>query len=189
MDRLDAILARLDAAFKESDHPRDGDGKFASRSSKLSSTEKSHLASYASDDFLRLNGELRSGKATDPAVKHIDNAIEKSGPLKVDRVYRGMSRDAAKKLFHDGEIKRGAVISDPAYLSTSKSENEASARAIGGVVFKIDINAGSKGLDLGDINQNKSEQEVLLPRNAELLVIGVIAPKNVGDPVIVRLAY
>jgi hypothetical protein len=198
--KLDAAIARLDAAFRESDHPRDGDGQFAtsgsssggaasSKPKKLTPTEKTYVSSYSGDDFLRVNRELRAGKSSDPAVKHIDTAIAKSPLPKGSVLYRGMTREAARRLFANGEIKKGETISDPAFSSTSKSANEAEARGLGGVVLKIEAGGNATGLDMKEHARNASEEEVLLPRNAKMKVVGVTAPKSPGDPVIVRVAY
>jgi ADP-ribosyltransferase exoenzyme len=197
MAALDDILSkildmaqRMDGEFKESDHPRDNDGKWTSGGggAKLTPTEKTYLSSYSGDDFLRINKELRAGKTSDPAVKNLDTAIAKS-KVPVKTLYRGMTTESAKKLFPGGEIKKGETISDPAFLSTSKSAGEAHARGLGGVVLKIEANENASGLDMSEHSRNKSEEEVLLPRNAKLTVIGITPPKSTGDPVIVRVAY
>lgn len=179
--------------FVESDHPRASDGKFgsggATASAKLTPKEKAYATSYSGDDFLRINSELRAGKADDPAIQHLDSAVSKSPLPKGTTLYRGMSRDAAKKLFANGEIKRGETISDPAFSSTSKYSSEAGSRALGGVVLKIETGDNATGLDMDEHSSNKAENEVLLPRNAKMTVLGVVAPKKLGDPVVVRVSY
>lgn len=209
--RLDDILARIDE-FRESDHPRDNDGKFstsggggssaptkaaapvvkatassATKEAKLTPTEKSYVSSYSGDQFLRVNTELRSGNASDSSIKPIDSAIDKS-PLKAGtELYRGLPMDAAKQLF-GGEPKAGQTISDPAFASTTRKEEKAWHR-MGGVVLKITANEGAKGLDMKGLSRNEAEEEVLLPRNAKMLVTGVTKPKNVWEPIIVRVIY
>lgn len=181
--------------FKESDHPRAENGEFGSGgkstssvTEKLTASEKSTLSSYSGDDFAKINAKLRSGDASDPAVKRLDSAVSK-GRLDGSPLYRGITKEAAKKLFLGGNIKAGDTIADKAFISTSSDPQEAMARGLGGVVIKIEPKPGSVGLNLRDISRNKSESEVLLPRNAKLRVLGVTPPKSVGAPVIVRCAY
>jgi len=160
------------------------------QSSKLSANEKSALSSYSGDDFLRINKELREGKgADDPTVQRIDSAIEKSSVPAGTTLYRGMSKEAAKQLFPGGSIDKGMVISDPSFASTSKSSGTANTFGFGGVMLKIETGNNAKGLDMAPHSRNTSEQEVLLPRNAKMRVLGVIPPKALGHPVIVRVAY
>jgi hypothetical protein len=175
----------------ESEHPRSEDGKFGSggkKSAKLTAREKAEVDRYSGDDFLRINKELREGKTSDPSIRHIDAAIEKSKIPRGSILYRGMTREAAKKIF-GSHVNVGADISDPAYVSTSTSRSIAGMRAIGGVMLQIETGADAKGLDMAAISRNPAEKEVLLPRGAKLKITGVTAPKSVGDPVIVRAAY
>jgi hypothetical protein len=163
--------------------------KPSSKPEKLTANEKSALSSYSGDDFLRINTELRSGKDSDPAVKRIDSAIEKSPLPAGQTLYRGMSREAAKQLFAGGNITKGMEIYDPAFSSTSKSPGVAKMIGMGGVLLKIETGSGAKGLDMSPHSRNAHEQEVLLPRNAKMRVVGLTAPKSPTDPVIVRVAY
>lgn len=193
-DEAEEPSIKLDSSFVESDHPRDTDGKFGSGGgggkSSLSAAEKSYLSSYSGDDFLRVNKALRAGDSSDPAVKRIEKAIDKSAPIPAGtKLYRGMSMEAAKKLFPDGKIDNGMTISDRAFLSTSKDEEEGRARSRGGVMLKIETGDSAAGLDMEKHSSNKHEQEVLLPRDAKMTVVGLTAPKRAGDPVIVRVKY
>lgn len=182
------------AEFVESEHPRSSDGKFGSgsgrKSSKLTANEKSSLSSYSGDDFLRINAELRAGNDSDPAVKRIESAIAKSPPLpRGTTLYRGMSREAAKKLFPDGNITKGMTVSDPAFASTSKSADVARGIGLGGVVLKIESGSNATGIDMAEHSRNPAEQEILLPRDAKMKVMGITAPKSPGEPVVVRVTY
>jgi len=156
----------------------------------LTQSEKTYVEMYTGDDFLKVNSSLRSGGEPDKMVKAIDSAIDKSPPIAEKKtLYRGMSRDAAKQLFPNGEINVGDTISDRAFASTSKSTFSAQAAAIGGVMLVIEAMPGSKGMDVGSVTRNPSEDEVLLPRNAKMKVLGVRAPKKHGEPVRVRVSY
>lgn len=190
-------IAGVDSDFVESEHPRNSDGEFTSgagsskgKSTKLTSTEKQWLDTYSGDDFLRVNSALRRGE--DPGgsmVKNLDSAIAKSQLPKGTIVYRGMTRESAKKLFPDGNISKGMTVSDPGYASTSKSKSIAESWGLGGVLLKIEAGEDVPGIDMTGHARNKHEEEVLLPRNAKMRVEGVIAPKKATDPVIVRVSY
>lgn len=155
---------------------------------KLSANEKSAISSYSGDNFLKINSDLRKGKDEDPDVARIDSAIGK-GSLEGGTLYRGMSREDAKKLFPGGDIKKGMVVSDPAFLSTSKEKKIAGMFSIGGVMLQIETNKGDKGLDVTGLSSNKHEDETLLPRNAKMEVIGVHPQKSPGQPVTIKVRY
>lgn len=155
---------------------------------KLSANEKSAISSYSGDNFLKINSDLRKGKDEDLDVARIDSAIGK-GSLEGGTLYRGMSREDAKKLFPGGDIKKGMVVSDPAFLSTSKEKKIAGMFSIGGVMLQIETNKGDKGLDVTGLSSNKHEDETLLPRNAKMEVIGVHPPKSPGQPVTIKVRY
>ncbi|MBZ7390964.1 DUF2213 domain-containing protein [Klebsiella michiganensis] len=155
---------------------------------KLSANEKLAISSYSGDNFLKINSDLRKGKDEDPDVARIDSAIGK-GSLEGGTLYRGMSREDAKKLFPGGDIKKGMVVSDPAFLSTSKEKKIAGMFSIGGVMLQIETNKGDKGLDVTGLSSNKHEDETLLPRNAKMEVIGVHPPKSPVQPVTIKVRY
>lgn len=162
-------------------------GKSSGRA-KLSPNEKSAISSYSGDNFLKLNSELRSGNASDPDISRIDSAVSK-GQLSGETLYRGISREDAKKLFPNGEIKKGMVVSDKAFLSTSKEKKIAGMFSIGGVMLEIDTEEGAAGLDVTGMSSNKHENETLLPRNAKLEVSSIHPPKQPGQPVVVKMKY
>jgi uncharacterized protein len=188
-------------AWEENKHPRADNGEFGSGSGgansstklakkqALTANEKATLASYSGDDFLRVNKALREGDDSDPAVKRLDSAIGKNSIPEGKALYRGMTREAAKQLFKGGSITNGEELSDKAFVSTSKSEGEARARGMGGVILKIVPGPHAKGLDMGEHSDNKSEDEVLLPRNAKMKITGFSKPTSLGAPVIVHVAY
>lgn len=196
--QIHVYFHRDSASWEEGKHPRAENGEFGAGGAgsstvkktpqKLTSNEKSALSSYSGDDFLRINKELRSGNDSDPQVKRIDSAIEKS-PLEKTTLYRGMTKEAARNLFPDGHIKSGMTISDPAFSSTSKSSSVAGMIGMGGVVLKIETGANATGIDMAKHSRNEHEKEILLPRNAKMKVVGLTPPKSPGDPIIVRVQY
>ncbi|HDV7525476.1 TPA: DUF2213 domain-containing protein [Yersinia enterocolitica] len=159
-----------------------------STGAKLSANEKTAISSYSGDNFLKINSQLRGGEKSDPDVERIDSAISK-GSLGGETLYRGMSREDAKKLFPGGDIKKGMVVSDPAFLSTSKEKKIAGMFGIGGVMLQIETKPGDKGLDVTGLSSNKHEDETLLPRNAKMEVVGVHPPKSPGQPVTIKVRY
>lgn len=178
-----------DAEFREQDHPRDADGKFGSSggSAKLNATERSQVSSYTGDAFLDLNKKLRSGDAGGKLVSDLDGAVSKGRIPEGTKLYRGMSREAAKQLF-GGQINRGDEIEDKAFLSTSSDPSVVSTSyGFGGVMMEITTGSDQRGIDVSEMSRNPNEKEFLLPRNTKLKVTGVIPPKKLGDPVIVRV--
>lgn len=154
----------------------------------LTANEKTNLSSYSGDDFLRINNAVRSGDTDLPEISRLDSALEKN-TVGASKLYRGMSKADAKKLFPDGEINKGQVVADPAYLSTSKSKSIANMFSVGGVMLEIDSSPTAKGLDMSGLSSNAHEQEVLLPRNSEMVVQSIHPPKTAGAPVIVKVKY
>ena len=179
------------ADFEESKHPRAENGQFGSGSGKkarLTPTEKTYISSYTGDEFYKVNADLRQGGKAGPIVKHLDSAIAKQTLEKGTALYRGLTREAFKSLLGEDEIRVGQVFSDPAYSSTGKNREFVSRfYATGGVVLHIETGHGQNGLDVEGLTRNPAEGEVLLPRKTRYEVLGIGAPKNIGDPVRVRV--
>lgn len=193
------VCGGQDGKFEESKHPRAENGQFGrvsgsgkasmSKGSKLTPNERSAVSSYSGDDFLRINKSLRSGKvSTDDQkqVERIDSAIQKNELKPGTILYRGLTKEAAKKLLGN-QINKGAVFSDPSFASTSS--DQWIANTLGGVKLKIEVGNNCKGLDMSKHSNNPQEKETLLPRNAKMQILGITAPKNPGQPVMVRVKY
>jgi predicted ABC-type ATPase len=54
--------------------------------------------------------------------------------------------------------------------------------------MEIEVGDGQAGLDMEQISRNKHEKEIILPRNSKMKVLGLRAPKKIGDPIIVRVS-
>ena len=162
-------------------------GGVAKLEGKLTPTERAYLDSYSGDEFLSLNRKLRSGDAKASSVAKLDSAIGKSTLTPGTKLYRGISKDALKQMVGGNTIEAGQVLSDAGFLSTSTDRNIAGMNSIGGVVMEIEVGENQRGLDVGSISRNQHEKEVILPRGAKLEVLGLRAPKKVGDPIIVRV--
>lgn len=158
------------------------------QSGKLTPSEKHAISSYSGDNFLKINSQLRKGDKSDPDVARLDSAINKS-ELSGGVLYRGMSRDDAKKLFPDGNIRKGMVVSDPAFLSTSSEKKIAGMFSTGGVMLEIETQSGDPGLDITSMSNNKHESETILPRNARMEVVSIHPGKHPGQPVTVKMKY
>lgn len=171
------------------ENPEIKNQKTEPNSPKLTQNEKSALSSYSGDDFLRINNSLRSGKISSDdqkQVERIDSAIQKSDLKPGAVLYRGLTKEAAKKLLGD-QINKGAVFSDPSFISTSS--DQWIANTLGGVKLKIEIGNNCKGLEMSKYSNNPQEKETLLPRNAKMQILGITAPKSPGQPVVVRVKY
>ncbi len=165
-----------------------GKSSSSNSSSRLTQNEKSAISSYSGDNFLKINSQLRGGDTSDPDVSRLDSAISK-GSLGDETLYRGMSRDDAKKLFPDGDIRKGMVVSDKAFLSTSSEKKVAGMFGIGGVMLEIQTQSGAKGLDVTGMSSNKHESETILPRDAKLEVVSIHPGKSPAHPVVVKMKY
>lgn len=172
----------------EIQRPKNSAEKSASKKPSLTPTEKTYLSSYSGDDFLRVNSELRNGNENAEGVAKLDSAISKN-TVGAKTLYRGMSKADAKKLFPDGVIKKGMVISDKGYASTSKRKDIAGMFSVGGVMLQIDSDPNAKGIDMSSLSSNAHEDEVLLPRGAQMVVESIHPPKEPGKPVIVKVSY
>lgn len=144
----------------------------------LAEGERSALEDYTSTAHYQVNKYLRElpagesiGEHMDQIVK-LDSAIDKS-KLKHQVVYRGINGEAGiDDLFARGV---GTIISDPAYVSTSRLEAMAEAYAgkwgKNGILMEIHIPEGASGAYLEPITAVGHEEEILLPRNSKFGII------------------
>lgn len=191
IDENGKVIAGMGGKFNGkniSDAHKPESSKEKKAKSSITSNEKSSLTSYSGDRFLDVNTRLREGEKPDAEISRIDSAIDKSS-MTAKTLYRGMSRDAAKKIFKNGNISAGDIVSDKAFSSTSSEKKIAKMNSIGGVMLQIESPEGAKGIDMSEFSSNKHESEFLLPRNAKMQVVGTVPPKNSGDPVIVKVKY
>lgn len=156
-----------------------GSGRHATgRELKDSTTEmeKQALRYYSGTGYASINGVLRGFNPQDAdkakeMIKNIDTAIDKSSISKDTTVYRGMYNVPE---IHDLEKDAiGKEIKMPTYWSASSSKETASQFSFGekGVLFKINLPSGSKGLDM-DSYKNTQEPETLLPRGQSYVITG-----------------
>lgn len=146
-----------------------------------STAEKDALYDYAWDfeTYIRVNGALRGGKAVPdrllPTVTHLDR-VTNEGRLGAGTLYRTVDNapDLLKKL------KPGAVIDDPAFISTSRSLEKAEEMIADGTdsaVFRIRVREGDRGFVFGDTLEGRAgvyeQEEILLPRGTKFRVVKV----------------
>jgi len=181
-----AVLAE-DSDFKESDHPRQKDGKFGKGSGEAAYVDLSKSLPEASKDeawVLRRyhdggggweNDALRAGGTRDRDVNVRINLLQGFlGRAKIPRnmtVYRGLHGKFGKSLLEN--LKEGMVIHEKGFLSTSASPSIAK-RFQGGMFFKkgypvleISVKAGAKGAAIDKWDPFKEKKEAT--RNQEVL--------------------
>ena len=127
---------------------------------------------YTAPEYQRINGDIR-----DPSVElspeqlhqlEVRDEFLKTLPEFRGTLYRGFTMNEGKLL----EILESGTFSDPAYLSTSKSDDVAESfmrkndLAEGEVRAMYEIRNGS-GPDVGPISYAQHEGEVLIGRNSE----------------------
>jgi hypothetical protein len=81
-------------------------------------------------------------------------------------------------------LKIGDTIVDHGFLSTSRRREEAvrfMREGSSGMLLRIRLPQGCNALDLSPYSTNPDEQEILLPRETELLVLGYDADEDVLD--------
>jgi phage-related protein (TIGR01555 family) len=140
----------------------------------LTPTQKSSLQSYTNGAYSMLNKSLRTGSPLAPGhaqlAANIDAAMKTHSFVEDSFVYRGAANVQA--LFGP-EIKKGMTILDNGYLSCSKNFSTANNFSNNGVVVRIKVKKGDKGLDVSGFSLHPAEAEVVLPRGSMFTVEAV----------------
>lgn len=139
---------------------------------ELTNDEEAAVKRYVGPDSYKLNAKLRTGKPLSNQekafVKNLDYALDKLPKYTGEEpLYRSMYSNAME---NDEDFvrntKAGAIIKQPAYISTSKDMYDPDAD----IQMKI-LNSKS-GADLtGKNSYNNSEREVLFPRDTKFKVV------------------
>jgi hypothetical protein len=146
----------------------------------FTSQELNALQDYTGYLYTDMNKLARKGigahaGTTANLVDHADRALDKSR-LPVDlKVYRGTKFKSGFPPEYQN-LQPGDVLTDWGIGSTSLDASVASSFSSSygdAVIFEILAPAGSKGLYAKPFSQHKSEDEVMLPRGASLLVHSV----------------
>jgi len=155
-------------------------------SDDLSIDEVAAIKAYTDGGYDKINGSLRGGldpgsgpsTAIKTNVLELDKAIAKAPGLQEDTIlYRGFGSYDLKTKVNNGQLKKGAVLTDRGFMSTSPQGLEARSFSFSSddpVIYKIRARKGARGAYLGfdHINAGHSnEAEYLLPRNAKLVVV------------------
>ena len=143
---------------------------------------------YSGDHFLDLNAKLRGGGDGGGMAKALDSAISKSTLPTGTKLYRGMRTEDAVKLLGGREVTKGQIVEDKSFMSTGKDKDFVSNfYGSGGVMFEISTSEGQKGLPMDDLSDNKSENEVLLPRGTKLRIISIHPRSSPRAPVVFKV--
>ncbi len=146
----------------------------------LTDAQKQALKNYTNGSYNHLNKKLRSGQPLDTGQAHLafamDQALKNSSFTKDGVVYRGIANPTA---FFGPEIKKGTIVLDNGYLSTSKNYSTASGFSGGGfsgggMIARILVKAGDPGLDVSGFSLHSGEHEVVLPRGSMFIVKDII---------------
>lgn len=166
----DAFQKQLEEArkFKEANKHL---GK-PSAPNELTNDEEAAVKRYVGPDSYKLNAKLRTGKPLSNQekafVKNLDYALDKLPKYTGEEpLYRSMYSNAMENAEDFvRNTKAGAIIKQPAYISTSKDMYDPDAD----IQMKI-LNSKS-GADLtGKNSYNNSEREVLFPRDTKFKVV------------------
>ena len=145
---------------------------------KLTSDEKDALKEYSGSAYGPINEALRFTEDiddhSDALIKHLDSAIGKGVTDQNLTVYRGVDESYARTL-ERRNLRPDDSINEAGFLSTS-TRKDVARRFLGweggGMLLKIHVPAGSNALDMRPYSKSPDEHEILLPRGAELRVIG-----------------
>jgi len=150
----------------------------------LTREEQAALGAYSGNAYDAINTALRSGEGMDDKIAAtidlLDSAIAKSTTPTNLVVYRGVGENYARVL-KQRELREGDSIVERGFLSTSISVDVARGflgRRGGGLLLKIRVPAGSNALDMLPYSRHPEEQEILLPRGAELRAVGYDASSD-----------
>lgn len=118
------------------------------------------LLSYLSDGYEDINAALRNGEGADEVARNMDKLFSANEGV------RPLENDLAVWRYSTSFPKH-----DPAFLSTTLSEEFARKNAGAGQVKKIIVPAGERAFDTRNVAPYAYEQEVLLPRGGNLTPI------------------
>lgn len=139
---------------------------------QLTPIERAAFISYTGEAFTEINGALREGRPAPVEAEIIAAALERARLLADITVYRGIHGQAADDL-RGADLQVGAQIIDPAFASTSRSNDKALqfAHQENGVVLAVRLRGNAKALDISSISKYEDELEVLLQRGTVMKVV------------------
>ena len=190
-----ADLALDDSAWNEGQHPRAENGQFGSGGSSAHAgpvgegarehtgvrggVDKGEAASinhYTAAGFKSINWGLRGIRQHTPEttahLAELDRVMSRASLPEPMVVHRGIGGNGLKEILKLG-LKKGSIIPDPGFLSTSKSSGVGKSfqNSSDNIMLEIRLPKGARAVDLGKLSDNPGEQEVLLDRNSKLKVV------------------
>lgn len=139
-------------------------------------TERQAVKTYTGSAAFSINANLRAGKAPTQEDFKRDNYIA-AHSFKADQtLLRGVNAEGMRTIIDraGGSLKVGQTISDPGYVSTTRSrttaENFASNKYGNGYVFRINAPKGTKAAPVESFTKVKGEDEFLMPRGTSFKI-------------------
>jgi hypothetical protein len=153
----------------------------------ITAAQRAAVEAYTGNGYGAINRHLRSGE--DPAsghIAHLDALIDAHRLEHRLIVYRGVDGNFIELL---EDLAAGVEITDHAFLSTSKSADVAMRYVDddnGGLLLRISVPAGSKGVDLTPYSHLPDEEEFLLPRGSTMRLVAFDELEDILDLEIVN---
>lgn len=179
---------RRDAGFATGDEAAKA---LTSKGHVFTADQKRAMRDYQSAGAQEINDALRKGIPIDEMPAEYSDLIRgldaTMAPLPAAvRVERGLPMAR-----YMNDLDEGDRLSDAAYLSTSTRAEQAAEFAHGykggGAVMRIDVPKGTRGVWANNVDDlNAGEQELILPRGAELEVVSITKEKRtigVANPI------
>jgi len=134
---------------------------------------------YSGEHYRKVQSHLRGGNALDAhgeqIIKHLDDMLKDASLPAPQKLYRALgSLDVARMLGPERKVRKGAVLPDPGFGSSSTSYAEARKFFDVGpktVMMTIKAPKGAKALDISQHSDKSDEKEVLIARNARYKVV------------------
>jgi hypothetical protein len=155
---------------------RGSSGSTRTVSKGFTPAERAALAAYTGGDYDRINSALRGQSKASPETKKLIGDLTKAlnRPLGKEMLLkRGLSSESLWNLASSGKLKKGAVIVEKGFMSTTKDRKRGREFATGThtpVLMRIRTSRNTKGADTSKISKEKVESEVTLQRGTRLKV-------------------
>lgn len=133
----------------------------------LTDQEIQAIREYKLEGYCDINDALRNEDTVD-AVELLDSAMAKSVLAEASTVYRGT--DFESMWLDEDEDYTGQVISDLAFVSTTRKQALAASKFYRGLLLEIELPAGTHAIVPDEILP-ESEAEIILDRGLTFEVI------------------
>jgi len=162
-------------------------GQFASAgsSNSLSVEQVASIKDYTASSYRQVNGHLRGGQPATPEVlaqiAKIDSVLDSASLPQAMTVYRGAGSLQAKEFSAKG-LRKGSVITDAGFLSTSTNRAVASnfaGASRSSILMEIRAPKGVKALNISHFSDSPGENEVLFARSTRMKVVSFNSSKRV----------